>query len=266
MLPDEGHHHSAFAAAVLDPERAVPEGVARANGRDPLEAFNVYRNNVVVSLAEALKSAFPVTSQLLGEGLQRALMADFARAHPPSSPIMSAYGAEFPHYVADHPATKARPFLADIARLERLKLDSYHAADAPMLDGSVLGRVPPEALAVGRLVPHPAMYLLSSAFPIASIFDLEQAAIAGQDVDAARSQINMASGEHALITRPLFDVVVQPIALGAASFLRACGDGADFTGAVDAALEADPAFDLQQTLALALSSGSFSGFDPQLET
>jgi hypothetical protein len=34
----------------------------------PLEAFNVYRNNVVASLADALKAAFPVTSQLAGRG------------------------------------------------------------------------------------------------------------------------------------------------------------------------------------------------------
>jgi hypothetical protein len=62
-----GHHHGAFASAVLDPEKPVPDGIARANGGDPLEAFNVYRNNVVASLADALKAAFPVTSLLLAK-------------------------------------------------------------------------------------------------------------------------------------------------------------------------------------------------------
>lgn len=266
MSPDAEHHHGAFAAAVLDPERTVPEGVARANRRDPLEAFNVYRNNVVVSLAEALKAAFPVTSQLLGESLQRALMADFVRAHPPQSPVMSAYGAGFDAFLARHPATVSRPFLADMARLERLKLDSYHSADAPMLDGAVLGTIPPEVLGVGNLVLHPATRVLSSSFPVASIFSLEQAAMAGQSVDAERSRIDMAAGEHVLITRPLFEVAVQPVPPGAAAFLHACGDGADFTAAVEAGFDADADFDLQHTLALALSNGAFTGFNPQQET
>mgnify|MGYP001390820627 CR=1 FL=1 len=46
---------SHFAAALLDAERAVPSGLVAWNGSDPARRFAIYRNNVVVSLVDALE-------------------------------------------------------------------------------------------------------------------------------------------------------------------------------------------------------------------
>lgn len=254
------HHHGAFASAVLDPEKPVPDGIARANGGDPLEAFNVYRNNVVASLADALKAAFPVTSLLLGEGLQRALMANFVRAHPPKNAVLSTYGGDFPGYLAQHPATKARPFLGDVALLERRRIEAYHAADASVFDGAVLGGIDPEILSAGTLVVHPSVRLIASRFPIATVYAIEKATLDGVAAPVDRSSVDMRKGEAVLVSRPYYDVTSQPIGRGDFAFIKACARGVPFGAAADDGFQADPAFDLQSSLALCLTAGVFTAF------
>ncbi|MBV6656379.1 MAG: putative DNA-binding domain-containing protein [Devosiaceae bacterium] len=258
----EREGQGAFAHALRAPDAPVPHGIARANGADPTEAFNIYRNNVVASLADALQAAFPITAQMLGDGLSRALTADFARAHPPRSPVLGGYGAGFPRYLANHEATKSRPFLAEMALLERLYLDSYHAADAAALDGATLAALDPETLSAGRLVLHPATRLVRFRFPIAEMHAIEQAAMRGEDVGAARSALDLRRGSQALITRPAYQVSVNGISPGASAFLKACEAGDSFADAAQAGFEAEPAFDLQTTLSDALSLGAFSHFSP----
>ena len=109
-----------FAKALLNPHAPVPPAVARANGGDPQEAFNVYRNNVMASLVDALADTFPITVQLLGEEPSRALMAAIC------APIAAAFAGSgdkwrgLPRLSRRHPIATQRPFLADVARLERL--------------------------------------------------------------------------------------------------------------------------------------------------
>lgn len=267
MSPEAAPSQAEFAAAVLDPALGVPEGIARANGGDPREAFNVYRNNVVASLADALKAAFPITAQLLGEGLQRALMADFVRAHPPASPVLSAYGDGFPAYLAEHPATRARPFLADVALLERRRIEAYHAADAPVLDGTSLSGLDAECIAAGIFFLHPATRLVASRFPVAGIHAMEKAALDGTLAEGARASLDMSRGEAVLITRPGYEVMMLAIGPGEAAFLTACGNASPFAEAAETGFSADAAFDLQACLTRCLAAGAFCAFqtDTSLE-
>ncbi len=258
----EPHHHSAFARAVLNPIADVPKGIVRANRGDPTEAFNVYRNNVVASLAEALKGAYPVTAHLLGDGLQRALMADFVRQHPPKSAVLSAYGGAFPGFLARHPTTKAKPFLADVALLECRRIEAYHAADAQALEGASLAGIAPDALSAGTFLLHPAVRLVASRFPIASIHAIETAALAGHDTQETRTRIDLRRSEAVLITRPHYEVDSRPISRGYFAFLNACARHAPFGAAADAGFKADERFDLQACLTLCLTAGAFRAFQP----
>ena len=57
----QASYAGAFAAALLDPARAAPAAVAGPKGKAARKRYDVYRNNVTVSLVNALAAAFPAT-------------------------------------------------------------------------------------------------------------------------------------------------------------------------------------------------------------
>ena len=113
-----------LAAALLAPERAAPAGLA------PQARLAVYRNNVVVSLTDALAAAYPAVLSLVGERFFKAAAGVYVRAEPPRSPVLITYGQSFAQFLEGFAPAAKLPFLADVARLERLWLEAYHAADA----------------------------------------------------------------------------------------------------------------------------------------
>ena len=74
-----------FAAALLDPERAVPPEIASSGGKPAVKRFAVYRNNVTVGLVDALAARFPATQRIVGEEFFRGMAQVFAQAEPPRS-------------------------------------------------------------------------------------------------------------------------------------------------------------------------------------
>ena len=77
-----------FTQAMMDATQDVPLGLVDHEGAAAGQRFSVYRNNVAVSLTEAMHSAFPVVAKLLGKENMDGLSGPFLRAHPPSSPLM----------------------------------------------------------------------------------------------------------------------------------------------------------------------------------
>ncbi len=102
----------AFAAALDEPSAATPATTSGRMGAPDARRFAVYRNNVAVGLIGALEARYPVSRRIAGDDLFRAMARAFARAHRPRSPVMIAYGEEFPEFVADYLARpEAEPTL-----------------------------------------------------------------------------------------------------------------------------------------------------------
>jgi Putative DNA-binding domain len=106
----------AFAAALADPAAATPAMTHGRTGAPDARRFAVYRNNVAVGLIGALEARYPVSRRIAGDDLFRAMARAFVRAHRPRTPVMIAYGEEFPEFVADYlAATEAGPGLRQTA-------------------------------------------------------------------------------------------------------------------------------------------------------
>jgi len=85
-----------FSEALLNAEHPVPEDMVDPQGRPAGKRFNVYRNNVVSSLSDALAEAYPVVQKLVGEKFFKAMAGVFVRQYPPQSPILFRFAPEFP--------------------------------------------------------------------------------------------------------------------------------------------------------------------------
>lgn len=240
---------TSFTEAILDPERAVPTGLIDPEGRPAGKRFAVYRNNVVVSLTEALGTAFPVIKKLLGEQFFNALAGVYLRRHPPSSPLMMFYGKDMPAFLDTFEPVQHLGYLPDVARLELAMRYAYHAADAPPIAPEKFQTLPPDRLMAATLRFAPAVQLIRSRWPIASIWHFNM--VEG----APRPPQN---GENALITRPAFDPTLTALPAGGGVFVSALKEGRNFGQALDAASAATDAFDLSQTLGILITGAAIT--------
>src|SRR5215468_10179213 len=170
LLEEELLSYRAFASALVDPERATPTVVAGPKGKAAVKRYNVYRNNVTVSLIDALAAVYPAVQRITGAEFFRAMARFHIRARPPTSPLLFEYGRDFPDFVEQYEHARTMPWLADVARIERAWLDAYHAADAEPLRAAMLGAVAPERLADVVLTAHPATRIVRSPFSAVTIF------------------------------------------------------------------------------------------------
>jgi hypothetical protein len=225
--------------------------VAGPAGKGAVKRYNVYRNNVTVSLIEALAAIYPAVQRITGVEFFRAMARSHIRATPPTSPLLFEYGRDFPAFIEGYEHARPMPWLADTARLERAWLDAYHAEDAAPLPAEALGSVLPERLADVVLSAHPATRIVRSAFSVVTIF-------AANRSNEPVGRIDASAPEDALITRPDLDVVVRHLPPGGAVFLASLLSGQSLGHAASSALQASPDFDIAANIAGVIEAGAFT--------
>ena len=240
-----------FAQGLMDPARATPVDVVGPRGKAAIKRYNVYRNNVTVSLINALAAVFPATQRVTGDDFFRAMARFYLRAHPPVSPLLFEYGHDFPAFIEQYEYARELPWLADVARIERAWLDAYHAGDVEPLDPQALGRIPAARLADAVLIPHPATRVLRSRFAALSIFSAHKG-------DDPPPQIDSGEAEDTLVTRPDLEVVATRLPPGGATFLARLIAGDPLGAAAAQALAASPSFDLAANIAGFIEAGAFA--------
>ncbi|HEY0144608.1 MAG TPA: DNA-binding domain-containing protein [Methylovirgula sp.] len=243
-----------FSPALINPERETPDAVTGPNGKLAIKRFNVYRNNVTVSLIDALASIYPAVQRITGVDFFRAMARFHIRATPPHSPLLFEYGRDFPAFIERYQYAQSLPYLGDVARVERAWLDAYHAADASPLAPEALAAVSPERLADVVFIPHPATRIVRSQFSAVTIF-------AANRTDGPIGLIESAVPEDALITRPDLEVVVRHLPPGGAIFLTHLVAGETLGAAVAATLEIEPSFDIPASISGMIEAGAFTTID-----
>jgi len=246
---------AAFSPGLTNPDLAAPEDAAVVHGRSVAARYNVYRNNVTVSLIDALAAIYPAVQRITGVDFFRAMARFHVRATPPSSPLLFEYGRGFPSFIETYEYARDMPWLADTARIERAWLDAYHAADAAPLAAEAFANIDPGALAQVRFVAHPAARIVRSRYPAVAIFVMNRA-------DGPVAPLRSSDAEDALVTRPGDEVTVSRLPQGGAAFLGALIAGAPLGAAAETAFEESGAFDLPVNLAAMISAGVFAAIQP----
>ncbi|SDH17025.1 Putative DNA-binding domain-containing protein [Bradyrhizobium sp. Rc2d] len=242
---------AAFALGLLDPARSAPAIVAGPNGKAAGKRYAVYRNNVTVSLIDALAAIYPAVQRITGPDFFRAMARFHIRSSPPTSPLLFEYGREFADFIARYAYAQTMPWLADVARIERAWLDAYHARDAAPLSPAGLAAVASERLADLVFIPHPALRIVRSSFSAVTVF-------AANREDAPAGRIDASTPEDALITRPELDVMVRRLPPGGAVFAERLASGESLGGAAASALYACPDFNLASNITGLIEAGAFT--------
>lgn len=248
-----------FSAALLNQNALCPDGITSNNG-DVGHRFSVYRNNVQSGLINALATSYPVVSQLVGEAFFQAMAQMFIAKFPPDNPVMSTYGGQFADFIKGFAPADSLPYLSDIARLERLCVQAFHAADVCAVNPQLLARAlnNPQGLAQLHLQLHPGVAAMHSPYAIAALWAAHQPQGQIQGLDPRQPQ-------STLVLRHGLRVEVFAVSSGCAAFVRLIKDGNGLGPAAEHALEADPDFDLGQALALLIAHGAITGLHPCCE-
>ena len=199
-MPDLAEFQRDFARALTFDDTASSAPQRRG--------FEVHRNSSTRGIVEALRAAFPTIDKLLGAEMFAQVALDFRAISPPNSPVLSDYGADFPSFLRAQPWTSELPYLADVARIDWLWLESFLApdvSDAPRSSGTM-----------ARVRLHPATRFAWFATPAMTIWQAHRGSGLVEEL------LPDWCPEGALFTRPGLQVIATPLRAFEHHFLRHC--------------------------------------------
>jgi hypothetical protein len=227
-----------FRAALLGGDDAAAAAAVVDDAIGAAARLSVYRHHVFTSLTAALEATFPVVCRLVDRRFFGWLADRYIRAHPPTTPCLFEYGADFADFIAAFPACEPLPYLSDVARLEWAMNAALHAPDAVALG--------PEALAgvdgASVLELDASLTLVPSPWPVDAIWRANQPGAEPGVVDAE------SRGARLEVRRLGQDVVFRTLPVGTFAFRATLAARGPLATAVERALELDAALDVATEL------------------
>jgi Putative DNA-binding domain len=246
-----------FATALAgDPAAVAAFGTGAPGGQSAEARLAIYRANGRANYRNALAATYPVARRLTGTAFFNAAVDAFVAAHPPVSGDLNVYGERLAGFVESYAPAANLPYLPDVARLEWAIDEANRAADAPRVPDAVLAAlsiVAPERLPNVRLALDASCRLVTSAFPILRIWHANQPDRTGDERIALDE-----GGVALLMRRDPQGVAMELLGAGEHAWLAALARHATFGTAIDAALAAEPSFDLGATLRAHIAAGTIA--------
>ena len=243
-MPSLRELQTSFAAALLH------------TGGDPLDRIAIYRNTVFANYRNALGATFRIVQQLVGVPFFNAAVDAYVLACPSAGGDLNVYGGGFGDFLASYPHARDLPYLPDVARLEWAVDEAGRAADpggTPEALLAALATIPADRITAQRFVLDPTCRFVDSAYPVLRIWQVHQPGWEG-DMAVAFD----AGSDRLLVRREAGGVIIERLAPGDFALLRALAGGDDLACALDAAMTAEPAFDLGTTLRTCIANRTLS--------
>lgn len=197
----------------------------------------IYRNNVLENLTGALEAVYPVVRRLVGEAFFHHAARQYACLHPSASGDIHCFGGSLADFLVSFPGASELVYLPDVARLEWLLHEAFHALDQPALNLQRLAGLPAEHYPQIRFKLHPACRMMTSRYPVLRIWETNQPGYVGED------QVKFEEGGMSLlIRRPQFTPEIVSLSPGGYVLLHAFSSGLSLDHALPLALEAQPDF------------------------
>jgi len=243
---------TSVSKALMEPDQAPPAGVKRLkNGAVPVKRFNVYRNNVALSLINVLRQTFPVVEELVGKDFFDTMARHFSITHLPESPMMFQYGDKFPGFIKQYEPAQSLPYLKDVAQLEWTRNVSLYAKDQTSITIEQLAQFDQEQMPDVKFDLHASLQLIDSAWPIITIWQAHQ----GQGEQISLNQLPD-QGQSAVVLRPALEVNVHQVDPITTYFIAQLQQGQTFGQAVEACVSKQTTFDISANLAGLFSIGA----------
>lgn len=255
LYPDLADLQRCFAAQLLQKTLSA-DFSAMLRNPESVQRFSYYRGNQLANWSAALRNAYPVLLQLVGDDFFEQMAYHYGLNTPSETSDLNRFGDRLPDFLRQSDFVKDYLYFPDIAGLEWALHRAYYAADASLLELDILlatVRQGKDFLAV-RLIPHPAAALYQADFASIPIWRAHQKPVA----DLSHIEINMPCA--GIITRQDWQASVTELDQFQYRALHYLFDGQCIGDVLDYALSQNHKLDIQEQLLYWLSLRCFSDF------
>ncbi len=175
------------------------------------DRMNIYRNNVMGNVGNALMQNFPLLEKLVGREFLTAMARRYILAHPPTTGHLTFYGSDFDEFIKSYEPARNLPYLPDMAKLEILANLAENARDDFPLTASDLSEIPEDRLRMFHVKPRDSAHFMTSAWPLLNIREL--CLKHGEKVDMH------SGGVFLMVHRPLLKTEITEISESEYAFL-----------------------------------------------
>lgn len=137
----------------------------------PVARLDIYANMYFFRILDVLREEFPRLARALGNEAFHDLTTDYLLAARPAHPSLREVGARLPAFILDHARGAERPWLPELAALERTHRELFDAADAEPLALAGLQALAPEAFTTLAVRLVPAQQLQVNTWSISSVWE-----------------------------------------------------------------------------------------------
>ncbi|MGH8308848.1 MAG: HvfC/BufC family peptide modification chaperone [Steroidobacteraceae bacterium] len=183
---------AAFAAALHGAPSAAAPGIL-ADGLDREARLQVYRHNTEAIFEGTLARTYPVLRRRVGDEHFRQLARLFRLQHFSRSGDLHWIGRDFASFLARYHESTPYAWLAHLARLEWACEEALVAADAAPLTIRSLAHVAPGRLADVRLTLQPSTRIVSSPYPVFTVWAANQ--------ESAAAPVDLTLGAEHVVLR-----------------------------------------------------------------
>ncbi|MFT6387839.1 MAG: hypothetical protein ACJAUP_001211 [Cellvibrionaceae bacterium] len=224
--------------------------------------FAVYQNNVFYSLRTALADLYPTIKTLVGEAFFNGTADAYIRIHPPKQASMVYFGLHFSEFLSHFEHTRDMPYLVDIALLELAHHQAYHAADIDILDKVFFASIEPSVFEHSGVKFHPSLQIVSSAFPIFTIWQSNQTEAPSSSSENSSAKINLDEPQWLIVVRLDYEVLVFNVDYGTYLFYHYLFNGKPINNAAQRAQNKHADVDISSAIVLGINNGFFTALNP----
>jgi len=257
QTPSLAELQAQFFNHVMHDDDAVSAWVVD-HGLPAAQRMKIYKHIVENTLSEALTTSYPAILALVGADFFAMAADRYFRRYPPESGNLQDYGASFPDFLSAMQEAASLPYLADVARLEWARQQTYLAADAACLNqAGAAQRLQAAGDRPMRLRLHPGVRLIDSTH---RIFDIWQYCMAP---DSERLQL-AGDGQSVLLWRDGSQVAMQLMDAAATAFLQHIEQDMAMHRALELVqLHGYPDFDLSDLLPFLVANHMVADIQPE---
>jgi hypothetical protein len=189
----------------------------------PIQRVGIYHGMYMLRMIEALSVDYAALVQFLGEHAFEHLVRDYVQRFPSRSYTFNRLGDSLPDFIAAS-NLKRRLFLRDLAKLELAMTQVFDEAEAEPLPADAIASIASEQIADARVVPIPALRLLSLDYDANEAF---QAFRDERTIKPRRQKSWLA------VHRRDYGVYRMPLSREAFTFLESLAAGNTIGGAIE---------------------------------